>query len=157
MAKVVFSLTPSEGFRHKLGLGKPIGLGTVKIQSSSVTLVDRIARYTSLSKDASSSQSLSLEQWMQLATRYGDKKSKHGGNDAAKNALRLLGNPTNVELPVHYPQLAGGNLEDRTYQWFVQNDSVRGTGLKSLDGLSSQIPDLPRTPVGKPQVPHRKK
>ena len=41
-----FALRPENGFRHKLGLGKPLGLGTVRIEPVFLGLVDRKARYS---------------------------------------------------------------------------------------------------------------
>ena len=156
LALLAFSLAPSDEFSHKLGLGKPIGLGTVKIKPTAVLLVDRVARYGSLSLGSSSTTSLPAAGLTQLANSYAFSKT-HGGSAAAKNALRLLGNPHNVKLPVHYPQLSAHRIDEKTYEWFVENDRVRGTGLKALDGQSSQIPDLPRTPVGPALPPQRRK
>lgn len=41
-----FALRPTADFRHKLGMGKPIGLGSVKLTPEALCLVDRQARYT---------------------------------------------------------------------------------------------------------------
>lgn len=43
---MVKSLRPSPEFRHRLGLGKPLGLGTVEVAIEGVFLIDRVARYT---------------------------------------------------------------------------------------------------------------
>ncbi|MDA1166534.1 MAG: TIGR03986 family CRISPR-associated RAMP protein, partial [Planctomycetota bacterium] len=40
-----YALRPTDPFRHKLGLGKPIGLGTVRIDPQGLFLVDRQQRY----------------------------------------------------------------------------------------------------------------
>ena len=45
LALLVYSLRPTPEFRHRLGLGKPLGLGTVQIQPVGVFLVDRRSRY----------------------------------------------------------------------------------------------------------------
>jgi hypothetical protein len=39
------ALRPSEAFRHKLGHGKPLGLGTVQIDPSALLLINRHQRY----------------------------------------------------------------------------------------------------------------
>ena len=46
LALILYVLSPSERFRHKLGLGKPLGLGTVRIEPLGVFLLDRTERYT---------------------------------------------------------------------------------------------------------------
>jgi CRISPR-associated protein (TIGR03986 family) len=38
-------ITPSEKFEHKIGMGKPIGLGSIKLRPVRLLLVDRIRRY----------------------------------------------------------------------------------------------------------------
>jgi hypothetical protein len=45
LALVGTALRPSEDFRHRLGLGKPLGLGTVEASVEAVMIVDRKARY----------------------------------------------------------------------------------------------------------------
>lgn len=42
---VVTALRPSEAFRHKLGLGKPLGLGSVELCIEGVFFIDRGRRY----------------------------------------------------------------------------------------------------------------
>jgi CRISPR-associated protein (TIGR03986 family) len=42
---LAFALRPTTAFRHKLGMGKSIGLGTVKIDPVALLLMDRTARY----------------------------------------------------------------------------------------------------------------
>ena len=40
-----YALRPTEEFRHKLGMGKPIGLGRVRIDIMGILLIDRAQRY----------------------------------------------------------------------------------------------------------------
>ncbi len=42
---LLFALKPSPAFRHKLGLGKPIGLGSVEVKPEALHIVDRRRRY----------------------------------------------------------------------------------------------------------------
>lgn len=42
---LVTALNPDQAFRHKIGMGKPIGLGTVHIEIAGVLQVDRQKRY----------------------------------------------------------------------------------------------------------------
>jgi CRISPR-associated protein (TIGR03986 family) len=41
-----FALQPSEAFRHKLGMGKSIGLGSVQIEPVALCLINRKSRYS---------------------------------------------------------------------------------------------------------------
>ncbi len=45
-AALLFAITLEENMRHKLGYGKPLGLGTVALMPVSMTLIDYSARYT---------------------------------------------------------------------------------------------------------------
>ena len=46
---LLFSLTLTEGMRHKIGGGKPLGLGTVKIEVMEISELDASQRYRGLS------------------------------------------------------------------------------------------------------------
>ncbi len=41
-----YALQPTSKFRHKIGMGKPLGLGTVRIEPLAILYIDRHARYT---------------------------------------------------------------------------------------------------------------
>lgn len=45
LALLLYALQPTPTFRHRLGLGKPLGLGTVRVQTLGAFFVDRAARY----------------------------------------------------------------------------------------------------------------
>ncbi len=92
---LVASLRPSPEFRHRLGLGKPLGLGTVEVAIEGVFLIDRVARYTTDPLDA----------------------------------LR----PVWVQAPVHTPTVDGYGPENRTFEWFVQNETVGRQALPKVD------------------------
>ncbi len=50
-AALLFAITLEEGIRHKIGYGKPLGLGSVYLFPTHLKLVDFAARYTQSSKD----------------------------------------------------------------------------------------------------------
>jgi hypothetical protein len=45
LALLVYAVRPTSAFRHKLGFGKALGLGTVRIEPLAMFRVDRQARY----------------------------------------------------------------------------------------------------------------
>ncbi|MEW6127210.1 MAG: TIGR03986 family CRISPR-associated RAMP protein [Acidobacteriota bacterium] len=47
LGALLYALRPTKEFRHKLGLGKPIGLGRIRIEPLGLFLVDRSKRYKS--------------------------------------------------------------------------------------------------------------
>ena len=158
---LAYSLRPAPEFRHKLGLGKAIGLGSVRLDPESLALIDRLARYAEQTAQAPRhSETLQASTLSVLASAYRDSPQ---GSPAARQALGILGDPGNVTHPVHVPQLQGGDIEDKTYEWFVQNDRVGTNGhhhsLPPLGqpGSANALPTLERTgkkkgttPSGKP-------
>ncbi len=133
-----YALQPNGAFHHKLGMGKPLGLGTVKIEPQALLFINRHERY---SKDTLFSTPRYHRVWRpqdaaDLPSAYkkvADKAPiKVGADDAAEscaglkavftNALKAidttghtlkvvekLGDPASVQHPVHYPQVLGRN------------------------------------------------
>ncbi len=127
LGMLLHALHPSDGFHHKLGLGKPLGLGTVKIEWVNLEVVDRTARYITTALTAPRAATAKdpqpfVDDYL-AALRAADPKL------ASLNALLALGNPDKVRHPVHYPQVAGSNpgdaaFEQDRYAWFMQNDDT---------------------------------
>lgn len=149
-----YAVRPTDNFRHKIGMGKPLGLGKVRIDPVGVFYIDRRKRYTdnvlfearryhgSWIPDEEKSKS---EEW---PSSYGREKQAVGGDIAGfpafdalrqsfiismdldiRHALELLGDPANVRHFVHTPQVAGATgreMEKETYKWFVANDIGSG-------------------------------
>lgn len=132
------TLQPDPAFEHRLGMGKPIGLGSVKLQISALQLVDRKNRYTRDALAAERShQALSTEEIASLAAA-----GMLAAHPDVRRALQLLGNPDAVRAPVHYPQVEGGMLEENHYSWFMTNDdgsnnNPRDNREKSLAAISA--------------------
>lgn len=151
-------LVPHPEHRHRLGMGKPLGLGTVKLEILGLYLLDPAARYRQRDFTApryaavwqagasNLPKEMEREQTAQptpgapdphlLAQRQMAELKKH--DPAVYNALRLLGDPAAVRQPVHYPQLEGLDLEKETFQWFVNNDKPTST----WDGEPQHLEDI---------------
>lgn len=139
-----FALQPDGLFHHKIGMGKPIGLGTVRVSIEGLFLVNRLARYDSddmfggyryhqvwwgdqhgaewrnryPGAAAAGRPTIGAQdQPEHRAARYLEQHS-----DSATRALLILGNPQNVRYPVHYPQRANEDVEVETFRWFVHNE-----------------------------------
>jgi CRISPR-associated protein (TIGR03986 family) len=114
-----YAVRPMPDFRHKIGMGKPLGLGTIRIDPMELSTVDRQNRY-SLAGFKSARFRIDSVSFDDM------RRSFAGGMDGdIKNALRLLGTPKFVTAPVHTPQKEGVDLETDTYKWFVANDDHR--------------------------------
>jgi CRISPR-associated protein (TIGR03986 family) len=133
-----YAIKPSEHYRHKLGMGKPIGLGTVNISIEKLELIDRQQRYGEDTLDAEryNDQQLDVDTLRNsfIATMDAD----------VHRALELIGDPHNVKAPVHYPQVYGQNIENETYRWFVANDHGRNQIMEPISSTTEQLPQLSR-------------
>jgi hypothetical protein len=139
-----YAIRPTEDFRHKIGMGKPLGLGQVRLDPIGLLLIDRRRRYQEKLGDPRYH-----EVWWQdqdkisasLDARYDLEKSANA-TDGAPNprslaahfreqrqnrldldALELIGNPKAVVAPVRYPlrqtQAIGTG---KHYEWFMRNE-----------------------------------
>ena len=145
-----YALQPSGEFRHKLGLGKPIGLGKVQIEPLGLFYVPRTPRYTSDKlKDPRFLARRGVPTcwpWTKQGERYafeaatGPLAGEHQRDFATFEALRktwrdamdqrirwaieLIGNPASVQgkIPVHYPRLKDQG-EEELYRWFMENEN----------------------------------
>lgn len=148
LSLLCYALRPNAAFRHKLGMGKPIGLGTIRIDPVGLFVVNRAKRYKedNLFDDpryherwitADSSLGGWEESYLREAASKGDcafdphtlaAECEGAMEPSVAKALKTLGDPSKVSLPVHYPQVAGAEIEKETYKWFVANDI--GSGRK---------------------------
>ena len=134
------ALEPSSRFRHKIGMGKAIGLGSVKIETVGYFKIDRSNRYTysGLFKPRYS------QFWAHNQNKWPDRYKKLSGTESVDKpellqqlfldsikkdykdilkAFELIGE--NDYENVHTPKVDNGKSEKETFKWFVIND--RGT------------------------------
>jgi CRISPR/Cas system CSM-associated protein Csm3 (group 7 of RAMP superfamily) len=128
------SLRPSETFEHRLGMGRPIGLGSVKLEVGALHLEDRCRRY----REGVVAAAQPPEDPVHLAKVA--MKALHDRDRKLYIALLALGEPQHVTRPVHYPQVAAGHahIEDENYRWWVKNDSL-GTSAQQLGPIKALI------------------
>ncbi len=169
-----YALRPTEPFCHKLGLGKPLGLGKLRLDPAGLFLINRHQRYSDPSPvryhqgwrnpDISDYPS---HYRREFETAPGQATAPAPPDEAAAwrqqapaplkkilEALELLGDPEKVQQPVHYPQIdqeRGKPLrredpafEDRLFSWFQKNDA--SVSGQYLNSLlgQTQLPILDR-------------
>jgi len=165
-----YVLVPTENFMHKLGMGKPIGLGSVKVAPEGIFLLDRKKRYSSAGLTDKRYHRVWIAENSDLpddrypverasiacgtATSIQELAASFSVHPDIKKAIELLGSVPSH--PVHYPQVQGGDLEDKLFQWFVANDkgsgnkrngnflSAKTKSLAPLSENSSELPSLER-------------
>lgn len=143
------AIQPSEHFEHRLGMGKPLGLGSVKLNIQSLKAIDRSQRYR-LADEAA--QAVPLDG---LAFARQGMRVLRSTNSGLLSALLRYGEPRHVKLPVHYPQLAPGtmthrekpaqngkraqpakysegHLEKDGFEWWMANDRLH-EGMQFID------------------------
>jgi CRISPR-associated protein (TIGR03986 family) len=145
LSLLFYALQPSDTFRHKLGMGKPLGLGTVRLEPFAIFFVNHQNRYTQsvLVKDRYSAfcttkranlQALPDRYKFEAACVTSDKVARFAFNDIftsfrdehaktmnphIKRALELLGDSTpEPRWPVHTP------LTQRQYSRGVTEDET---------------------------------
>ncbi|MDU9049447.1 MAG: TIGR03986 family CRISPR-associated RAMP protein [Candidatus Electrothrix sp. Rat3] len=162
-----FALRPNEAFRHKLGMGKPIGLGTVRIDLAGLHCIDRKERYA---EDEPEVARYNQGGWTdpnlrnELAKAGYDLPERGTAPDPETcrqhflktidpdiyRALDLLGNPQHVHHPVHYPQVTmdktgtQADIEEENFKWFVENDKEHHEYLQPLGKEGAPLPLLTR-------------
>lgn len=164
-----YALAPTKTFMHKIGMGKPIGLGSVRIIPEGLFLIDRIKRY---SLEGYQDKYIRYHKIWKLdnperpagiyAAEFGsegenctsvrERAEQYHPDENIKKAIELLGEYPKYE--VHYPRINGGEAEDKLFQWFVANDkgikdrpnrreiSRKASSLKPLDHGSTELPIL---------------
>jgi len=150
---LLHALEPDAGFHHKLGLGKPLGLGSVKIETMGYLPVDRTRRYSLAGLRAARTERVEVTAAGKAALERSEWPSRYkvgadavvGGADAiinaleiarssglispsAQKALSLLGDYAGAPAAaaVHYPTNAEQrDKEAEHFEWFVFNDGQR--------------------------------
>jgi CRISPR-associated protein (TIGR03986 family) len=143
LGMLLFALEPTPNFRHKIGMGKSIGLGTVKIEMVGYYEIDRQARYTSMGiidgnrygkyfeKDKNNwpedYQSLTGTHLVNSLDNIRNEfvKSEQTQNkidDDIFNALSLIGDHDYHRVQTPGINQQNANNEEETFKWFVMND-----------------------------------
>jgi hypothetical protein len=163
---LLYSLRPTTAFRHKIGMGKALGLGTVRIDPVAILRVDRVTRYAAQPLDAVRwsaawhDRRVGIEQWPQeyaseaatvrnaapLDGFFEQCRAAYRNDIDAdiRGPLELIGNPSSTVAPVHTPQREDAALGVDSYKWFVRNEKSGAQWLEPLDASSKALPLLSR-------------
>jgi CRISPR-associated protein (TIGR03986 family) len=124
LGALLWSLEMDQRGYHRLGFGKPLGFGSVRVRVSSVTVMDTAKRYTTLADDGrrtvSDWQTGFVDRFKsRLAERY--RASDFEALPNVEDMRALLAEPP-AGLPVHYPRTARRPDPDgKNFEWFMGN------------------------------------
>lgn len=145
-----FALRPSQRFRHKIGLGRGLGLGSIRIDVTGLVLINRKARYTaqalfdddprssvpptgaSLAADCAKQHS----DWLDMNDKgartallaIGELHDFDGANPAMQPVLWVP--LTEARYQDFCAEQAGA--EDKSFEWFTINDQSRAQKLRPI-------------------------
>jgi len=134
LGALLWAIEMEDGMFHKLGMGKPLGFGSVKISIKKLEALHIKERYSSfksngwkiINKDT-------YTKWINLfkgtlKNRYG---KDFGSLENIKDLRAILSSP---RLPVHYPRTSKEPQPDgKNFEWFMENKRYGKTPLKLAD------------------------
>ncbi len=168
---LLYALRPTAAFRHKLGLGKPLGLGTVEIAPLGLFLVDRAIRYgregdlltapryhaavlaetfpSTLEALYSAEAIAALGLAADPASVFALRETFRGTMETEiRQAIELLGDPAAVVAPVHYPRTEMQQPGDQKgYEWFVRNEEKSKFAAQRLAPIAAEHVAARRLPL----------
>ncbi len=152
LGALLWSLTLGGAALHKMGMGKPLGLGSAEIKVDALRIEDLDTRYTTPDKLGAGEPEQTGEyiaRFQEAITRlYRPKEASMPGADFAAlfhqlepvaDLLALLGKKEPA-LPVHYPYSPDPDSKG-SFEWFVGNN--RGDGPRLELGLAAEDQGLP--------------
>lgn len=160
LGMLLYALCPNDKFQHKIGMGKPLGLGSVSLKIGRLEISDRVQRYLIDGPFSAKGKDRSVKDCKYFKDGKYFKDCKYFRDEfrgtmmkiapAAIKALETLGDPEKVKYPVHYPQTANANgaaFERENFKWWVNNEKADAKSkqhLKPLDQSNFQLSPLKR-------------
>lgn len=140
----LWALTVGGLGHHRLGYGKPLGLGIAKVEVIRIETLSPHERFTSLSETGFGPVSLErASQWVGEFQRAAELTWGKPFFDLAPVAdlLALVGDHE-PSLPIHYPKSPDPNSKGQ-FEWFVGNKREGNRGPKVELGLATSDEGLP--------------
>jgi hypothetical protein len=148
LGMLLYALSPANEFRHKIGMGKPLGLGSIHVKVERVRVVDRQSRYTAGGWNAER-YSADLA-WQLLRDSF-----RRGMSAKIRAAIEELGDPKKLgDFEITYPRVQWQDGEEKLYEWFVSNDqqpedkriSLQPVAVTNQGKVEARIPTVTRLP-----------
>lgn len=170
---VLYALRPTDDFRHKLGMGKSVGLGSVQVDVLGLFEVDRQERYRRPGLFAPRyGRAWAGAGVSELGERYRHEvqAARHRAEDpehlarlredwrdkmdpGVRRALERLGEESFEPGEVSVPLVTGDEAEVETFRWFVVNDRAAVEDRQCLEPIGDD--DWPRLRRHRVRTAHR--
>ena len=154
LGALLWSLELREGERqgyHRLGMAKPLGFGSVKIEIAALELLNMEIRYQALENDGCTPDAMATKtQWVDAFRRamedaYEVPRSHFAKLINVNDLFALLGEPP--DLPIHYPRTSREpSAEGKNFEWFMGNNR----GGRKNPGPKLSLPLAPDDDQGLP-------
>jgi len=167
LSLLVKSLDPDTNYTHRLGLGKSLGLGSVKNNICGLFLTDRTQRYKNINASRYSKKKVKgtwseeiSQQYPDESVAFDDPKVENLNKDYSTDlidqdtlkALLLTGDrritkDAVVSFPFRHSEGQQPNQEGEGFKWFVNNDDrkARDNGQVLKTVTTTKIPTLKST------------
>jgi len=122
---LLWSLTLEEEMHHRLGYGKPLGFGSVKVEITNLKVLNPVEWYGTTPGEGWHDRTADKESWIAMFTQtmsdiYGD-----AFKGMLKELHALLSDP--MLEAIHYPRTTGVPTEEgENFKWFVGNTRKHG-------------------------------
>lgn len=145
---LLYALAPDDAFHHKLGMGKPLGLGSVKIKVEERKSVNRRTRYSRDGLLDDRFERVHTPQADDFWTLRDGVITEGLVPAPIHNAICLLGNFSLAPQSrvIHTPTMhEQSDVEEDTYRWFVANDGKRQQNSQRLSKHQQFLCPLPES------------
>ena len=155
MGLLLYALAPEDKFHHKLGMGKPLGLGSVKIEVLEWNAIDRKKRYSVAGLQA---RRYVVRRPIEQGFWNLRNQSLSSGLVSAgiHKSICLLGDYAGAPPAeqVHTPTLGDQpDAETETFKWFVANDGGLKEANREIPAQHSFLQPLPERGNTLPTLP----
>jgi CRISPR-associated protein (TIGR03986 family) len=114
-AALLLAIALEEGMRHKIGYGKPLGLGSVYLYPTKLTLVDYTSRYTQPGTGQGKHTLEGDELWQDINKRVAEFSHMGLAKLAMEDLRRIWRWPADPDVDYYYPSKR---------DWFDTKDSI---------------------------------
>ncbi len=129
LGALLWSIEMENGMFHKLGLGKPLGFGSIKLLIKNINILNIKERYSSFANNRwITINDQKKAQWLSLFK--GAMKNKYNKHfEELENIKDIKAIVSASALPVHYPRTSEKpEVEGKNFEWFMQNKRFGKTG-----------------------------